>query len=172
MTRKPAETQKPRLIVGISGASGAIYGVRLLKLLKECGVETHLIISRAAQTTLAYETNFKVADVERLASVVHSNTDIGAACSSGSFKTMGMVIAPCSIKTMSEIATGTTAHLMSRAASFAGRRRDHAPRGAFEQVGAQVLFQPADLHAQRRLHDMSGCTILSRRAARVTLPSS
>jgi flavin prenyltransferase len=114
---------KPRVVVGITGASGAVYGVRLLELLRDCGAETHLIVSRAAQMTLACETNLKVADVERLASVVHSNTDLGAACSSGSFATMGMIIAPCSIKTMSEIATGVTANLISRAADVALKER-------------------------------------------------
>jgi 4-hydroxy-3-polyprenylbenzoate decarboxylase len=123
MKPMPIDPAKPRLIVGISGASGAIYGVRLLELLKDCGVESHLIMSRAAQTTLAYETNFKVTDVERLATVVHSNSDIGAACSSGSFKTMGMIVAPCSIKTMAEIATGNTANLISRAADVALKER-------------------------------------------------
>jgi 4-hydroxy-3-polyprenylbenzoate decarboxylase len=123
MSRKPSDDRKPRLIIGISGASGAIYGVRLLELLQDSGVETHLIISRAAQTTLAYETNFKVADVERLATVVHPNSDIGAACSSGSFKTLGMIVAPCSIKTMAEIATGVTANLISRSADVALKER-------------------------------------------------
>jgi flavin prenyltransferase len=123
MKPMPIDPAKPRLIVGISGASGAIYGVRLLELLKDCGVESHLIMSRAAQTTLAYETSFKVTDVERLATVVHSNSDIGAACSSGSFKTMGMIVAPCSIKTMAEIATGNTANLISRAADVALKER-------------------------------------------------
>ena len=74
---------KPRLVVGISGASGTIYGVRLLELLQGTGIETHLVMSRSAQVTLACETDYKVADVEKLASVVHSNQDIGAACSSG-----------------------------------------------------------------------------------------
>jgi 4-hydroxy-3-polyprenylbenzoate decarboxylase len=115
--------QRPRLIVGISGASGAVYGVRLLELLKECGIETHLVMSRAAQTTLAYETDLKVAQVDKLASVVHSYNDIGAACSSGSFKTMGMIVAPCSIKTMSEIATGTTGNLIARSADVALKER-------------------------------------------------
>jgi flavin prenyltransferase len=120
---KPSDTKRPRLVVGISGASGTVYGVRLLELLKGFGVETHLIMSRSAQTTLAYETDLKVAQVERLASVVHSNNDIGASCSSGSFKTMGMIVAPCSIKTMSEIASGTTANLMSRAADVVLKER-------------------------------------------------
>ena len=123
MSAKPNETGRPRLIVGISGASGAIYGVRLLELLKDCGVETHLIMSRAAQITLAYETNLKVADVERLATVVHPYNDIAASCSSGSFKTMGMIIAPCSIKTMSEVATGITSNLLSRSADVVLKER-------------------------------------------------
>ncbi len=114
---------KARLVVGISGASGTIYGVRLLELLQGTGIETHLVMSRSAQVTLAYETDFKVADVENLASFVHSNQDIGAACSSGSFRTLGMVIAPCSIKTMSEIASGATGNLLSRAADVALKER-------------------------------------------------
>ena len=115
--------QKKRLVVGITGASGAIYGIRLLEMLKSVGIETHLIVSRAAQMALAYETELKLADVERLATVVHPNNDIGAACSSGSFRTMGMIIAPCSIKTMAEIATGNTANLISRAADVALKER-------------------------------------------------
>jgi 4-hydroxy-3-polyprenylbenzoate decarboxylase len=111
------------ILVGITGASGAIYGVRLLELLRACKVEAHLIVSRAAQMTLACETSLKLADVERLATVVYSNSDLGAACSSGSFPTRGMVIAPCSIKTMSEIATGNTANLISRAADVVLKER-------------------------------------------------
>jgi 4-hydroxy-3-polyprenylbenzoate decarboxylase len=121
--RKASGDPGKRLIVGISGASGAIYGVRLLELLKDSEIETHLIMSRAAQMTLAAETSFKVADVEALADVVHSNQDVGAACSSGSFQNLGMVIAPCSIKTMAEIATGVTANLISRAADVALKER-------------------------------------------------
>jgi 4-hydroxy-3-polyprenylbenzoate decarboxylase len=112
-----------RLIVGISGASGAIYGIRLLELLKDTDIETHLVMSRAAQMTIATETDFKPADVEALADVVHPNQDVGAACSSGSFQNLGMVIAPCSIKTMAEIATGVTANLISRAADVALKER-------------------------------------------------
>ena len=115
--------QNSPLLVGITGASGSIYGVRLLELLSACNVEAHLIVSRAAQMTLAYETSLKLADVERLATVVYSNSDVGAACSSGSFPTRGMVIAPCSIKTMSEIATGNTANLISRAADVVLKER-------------------------------------------------
>lgn len=112
-----------RLIVGITGASGAIYGIRLLELLRDTDIETHLIVSRAAQMTIAAETGFKSADVEALADVVHANQDVGAACSSGSFQNLGMVIAPCSVKTMAEIATGVTANLISRAADVALKER-------------------------------------------------
>ena len=105
-----------RLVVGISGASGTIYGVRLLELLKKTDVETHLVMSKSAEMTLAYETDLKPKEVRALASVSHPVADIGASISSGSFQTMGMVIAPCSIKTMSEIATGVTSTLLSRAA--------------------------------------------------------
>jgi flavin prenyltransferase len=105
-----------RLIVGISGASGTIYGVRVLELLRKAEVETHLVMSRSAEMTLAYETELKPKDVRALASVNYAVTDIGAAISSGSFPTMGMIIAPCSIRTMSEIASGVTASLLSRAA--------------------------------------------------------
>jgi len=112
-----------RLVIGISGASGAIYGVRMLELLRDTDIETHLVISRSAEMTLAYETDFTTKDVRALASVNHPNSDIGATISSGSFRTMGMVVAPCSIKTMSEIATGVTSTLMSRAADVVLKER-------------------------------------------------
>ena len=105
-----------RLIVGISGASGTVYGIRLLEMLHDAEVETHLVMSKSAEMTMAYETDLKPKDVRALAAVHYPNADIGAAISSGSFPTMGMVIAPCSIKTMSEIATGVTSTLLSRAA--------------------------------------------------------
>ena len=109
-----------RMVVGISGASGVIYGVRLLQLLRKLEIETHLVMSRSAQVTLAHESDFSVADIRAMASVCHSNTDIGALISSGSFPVMGMIVAPCSIKTLSEIATGMTSGLLSRAAEDAG----------------------------------------------------
>ena len=123
--KESVQTKPPRkrLIVGISGASGAIYGIRLLQLLKETDVETHLIVSRTARVTIATETDLNTGEVEALADVVHSNQDLGAACSSGSFQTLGMVIAPCSVKTMAEIATGVTANLISRAADVALKER-------------------------------------------------
>ena len=112
-----------RLIVGITGASGTVYAVRALELLKKIGVETHLVMSRSAQVTLAYEMELKVRDIEALASVTYRNEDIGAAISSGSFKTLGMLIAPCSIRSLSEIATGVTGSLMSRAADVVLKER-------------------------------------------------
>jgi 4-hydroxy-3-polyprenylbenzoate decarboxylase len=104
-----------RLIVGISGASGLIYGVRVLEALRRGGVETHLVMSRSAEVTLAYEMGMKVAEVHALADVVHPIQDIGASIASGSFRTEGMIVAPCSIKSMSEIAAGTTGTLLTRA---------------------------------------------------------
>src|ERR1044072_4192746 len=113
-------TKTPRrLIVGISGASGTIYGIRMLEMLKKTDIETHLVMSKSAEMTLVYETKFKPKDVKALASVVHPAADIGASISSGSFPTMGMVIVPCSIRTMSEIATGVTSSLVSRATEVA-----------------------------------------------------
>jgi 4-hydroxy-3-polyprenylbenzoate decarboxylase len=114
---------KNRLVVGISGASGAIYGVRLLELLQELPVETHLVISRAAEMTLAYELDLKPAAVRALADVSYRIGDVGAAIASGSFQTMGMVVAPCSIHTMAEIATGVTSTLLTRAADVTLKER-------------------------------------------------
>jgi flavin prenyltransferase len=112
-----------RLIVGISGASGTIYGVRLLEALRGSGIETHLVVTRSAAVTLAYETTLKLRDVEALADVVHSNDDIGAAIASGSFRTMGMIVAPCSIRSLAEIAYGATTGLLTRAADVVLKER-------------------------------------------------
>ncbi|MGH7002860.1 MAG: UbiX family flavin prenyltransferase [Alphaproteobacteria bacterium] len=112
-----------RLIVGISGASGIIYGVRVLESLRGGDVETHLVMSRSAEVTLAYEMGMKLAEVHALADVVHPIQDIGAAISSGSFHTEGMIVAPCSIKSMSEIAAGTTGTLLTRAADVVLKER-------------------------------------------------
>lgn len=112
-----------RLVVGISGASGVIYGIRLLELLQDTPIETHLVITDSAVVTLAHETQYKLEYVKSLASTCHSNRDIGAAISSGSFRTMGMVIAPCSIRSMSEIAAGTTSSLLARAADVVLKER-------------------------------------------------
>jgi 4-hydroxy-3-polyprenylbenzoate decarboxylase len=112
-----------RLIVGISGASGVIYGVRMLQMLRTLGVETHLVMSKSAQLTLTHETDMSVAEVKALADVTYSNADIGASIASGSFRVSGMVIAPCSIKTLSEIASGITGGLLSRAADVTLKER-------------------------------------------------
>ena len=113
----------PRLIVGISGASGAIYGVRLLELLQDTPIETHLVVSKSALITLAHETELSWSQLKGLADVSYSNQDIGAAIASGSFKTMGMVIAPCSVRSMSEIASGVTSTLLTRAADVVLKER-------------------------------------------------
>jgi len=106
-----------RLIIGISGASGVIYGIRMLEVLaQDRAIETHLVMSPSAKATIAQETDWKVSDVERLASVVHKPGDVGASIASGSFETMGMIVAPCSIKTLSSIANSYDADLMTRAA--------------------------------------------------------
>jgi 4-hydroxy-3-polyprenylbenzoate decarboxylase len=113
----------PRLIVGISGASGVVYGIRMLEALNRLGIESHLVMSRSAEVTLACETDLKVGQVRELASVAYPIQDIGAAISSGSFRTLGMVVAPCSIRTMSEIATGVTSTLLTRAADVVLKER-------------------------------------------------
>jgi 4-hydroxy-3-polyprenylbenzoate decarboxylase len=113
----------PPLIVGISGASGVVYGIRLLEILRALSVETHLIMSKAAEVALAYETALKVAQVQALADVWHPVGDLAAPPSSGSFRTLGMVVAPCSIRSMSEIATGATATLLTRAADVVLKER-------------------------------------------------
>jgi 4-hydroxy-3-polyprenylbenzoate decarboxylase len=105
-----------RIIIGISGASGAIYGVRALELLQDYPVETHLVASQAAALTLKEETSYTLEEVKKLADVSYSPKDIAAAISSGSFTTMGMLVAPCSMKSLAEIATGVTNGLLSRAA--------------------------------------------------------
>jgi 4-hydroxy-3-polyprenylbenzoate decarboxylase len=112
-----------RLVVGISGASGVIFGVRALEALQRAGVETHLVMTRAAELTLAYETKLKVRDVRALAAVVHRADDVGAAISSGSFPTLGMLVAPCSIRSLSEIAYGQTTGLLTRAADVTLKER-------------------------------------------------
>jgi len=113
----------PRLIVGISGASGAIYGIRVLEMLRRIGVQSHLVMSRAAEITLAHESSLKLAEVRALADHAYRIDDIGAAPASGSFRAIGMIVAPCSIRTMSEVATGVTSSLLTRAADVALKER-------------------------------------------------
>ncbi|MBF0093389.1 MAG: UbiX family flavin prenyltransferase [Alphaproteobacteria bacterium] len=114
---------RPRLIVGISGASGVSYGIRMLGLLRRLGIESHLILTRAAEATLAAETDLAVADVLAMADVAHGIDDLAAAPSSGSFRTLGMVVAPCSVRSLSEIATGVTSNLLTRAADVTLKER-------------------------------------------------
>jgi len=111
------------LVVGISGASGVVYGLRTLDACRELGIETHLVISRSAALTLAQETDLTLSDVQAKAAVVHRVADVGAAISSGSFRTMGMIVAPCSVRSMSEIATGVTSSLLTRAADVTLKER-------------------------------------------------
>ncbi|MCO5072977.1 MAG: UbiX family flavin prenyltransferase [Rhizobiaceae bacterium] len=112
-----------RFVVGISGASGIIYGVTALRILRELGFETHLVMSKSARLTLSYEMSIDAKEVDALASVVHGVGDIGASIASGSFRVRGMLVAPCSIKSLSEIAYGTTSNLLSRAADVTLKER-------------------------------------------------
>jgi len=118
-----AKAEKPRLIVGVSGASGVAYGLRALDACRELGVESHLIMSRSSALTLAQETELTVADVQARADVAHKVGDVGASVASGSFQTIGMIVAPCSVRTMSEIATGVTSTLLTRAADVVLKER-------------------------------------------------
>ena len=112
-----------RLVVGISGASGVVYGARLLELLQPLAIETHLVMSRSAEVTLSLETALKPAELKARADVVHAVGDLAAPISSGSFPALGMIIAPCSIRSMAEIATGVTTTLLTRAADVTLKER-------------------------------------------------
>lgn len=116
-------SERGRIIVGISGASGIIYGVRALEALRELGVERHLVVSKAAEMTLGYETELNRKDLFSLADQVYKPSDIGASIASGSFRTLGMLVAPCSVRSMSEIATGVTSGLIARAADVTLKER-------------------------------------------------
>ncbi|GAB5453752.1 MAG: UbiX family flavin prenyltransferase [Halioglobus sp.] len=111
------------VIVGISGASGIAYGVRALQLLRDSGVHTHLVMSKSARLTLQYEMDISMEEVQALATEVHPVGNVGASIASGSFPTAGMLIAPCSVRTMSEIATGVTSTLLTRAADVVLKER-------------------------------------------------
>jgi flavin prenyltransferase len=127
MTRKPTleawDMTTKRIVVGITGASGAVYGLTALKALRAAGVQTHLVVSRSAQITMAHETEVRPSDLVSLADVLYRVDDIGAAISSGSFQTEGMIIAPCSVRSLSEIATGVTSSLLTRAADVVLKER-------------------------------------------------
>jgi 4-hydroxy-3-polyprenylbenzoate decarboxylase len=123
MSDSQATPDKPRLVVGISGASGVVYGLRTLDACREMGVESHLVLSKSAALTLAQETGLGVAEVNLKADVVHRVGDVGAAIASGSYRTLGMIVAPCSVRTMSEVATGVTSSLLTRAADVTLKER-------------------------------------------------
>lgn len=112
-----------RLIVGVSGASGIVFGIQALRALRALGVESHLVASKAAEMTLGYETDMSIRDFRGLADHVYKMPDVGAPIASGSFRTRGMLIAPCSVRTMSEIATGVTSSLLTRAADVVLKER-------------------------------------------------
>lgn len=116
-------TSPPRLIIGITGATGSIFGIRLLEILKNSGVETHLVISKWGARTLLNETSYSLEQVEQLASFHYSVNDQGAALSSGSFVTDGMIVAPCSMRTLAAIASGQGEHLIHRAADVILKER-------------------------------------------------
>ncbi len=118
-----AGQERPRLVIGVTGASGAIYGARALQAAADLGLETHLVVSKAAALTLSQELDMSPADLGARADVVYRQADIGAAIASGSFRTLGMIVAPCSVRTLSEIATGVTSTLMSRAADVTLKER-------------------------------------------------
>jgi 4-hydroxy-3-polyprenylbenzoate decarboxylase len=121
--RSSEKSNKDRLVVGLSGASGVAYGVRLLEALAELGVDSHLVMSKAAEMTIGYETALKPKEVAAKAAHTYAVGDIAAPIASGSFKTKGMIIAPCSVRTMSEIATGVTSSLLTRAADVTLKER-------------------------------------------------
>lgn len=125
-------TTPRRLVVGITGASGAIYGVRLLERLRALEVETHLVLSRWGARTLVHETRYSVDDVQRLATHAYASTDQGATISSGSFVTMGMIVLPCSMKTLGAIAHGTGESLVPRAADVVLKERRRLVLGVRE----------------------------------------
>jgi flavin prenyltransferase len=120
----PKQThKKDRLVVGISGASGVVYGIRLLDALRELGIESHLVVSKAAEMTIGLETVLKPKAVAAKADYSYAVTDIGAAIASGTFRTKGMIVAPCSVRSWSEIATGVTTNLLTRAADVTLKER-------------------------------------------------
>ncbi len=125
-----------RIIVGISGASGAVYGIRLLEVLRSLKIETHLVVTKSGKLSIEYETNLKLDDVIALSDYYYNNSDIAARIASGSFISNGMIIAPCTVKTLSEIATGCISSLISRAADVALKERQRLV----------LLFRETPLH--------------------------
>ncbi len=140
-----------RLIVGISGASGAILGIRLLEVLSKYDLETHLIVSDAAKRTIEIETDWRVEDVEALANQVHDFNNIGSSISSGSFKSKGMVVIPCTIKTLSAIAYSFNTNLLVRAADVILKERRR-----LVLVPREMPLHRGHLEAMLKVHDLGG----------------
>jgi len=115
--------ERERIVIGVSGASGIVYAVSALAACRELGLETHLVVSRAAALTLSQETDLSLPAFQAMADVTHKIGDVGAAIASGSFRTRGMLITPCSVRTMSEVATGVTSSLLTRAADVTLKER-------------------------------------------------
>ncbi len=129
--------QRQRLIVGISGATGTVYGIRLLQVARALEIETHLVVTKAGERTRAYETDVGIQAVRAMADHAYPDSDIGAAIASGSFPTMGMIVAPCSVHSLAEIAHCTTDGLLTRAADVCLKERRRLV----------LLFREAPLHA-------------------------
>jgi len=121
--RGTAKVEAERLVIGLSGASGVAYGIRLLEALRELGIESHLVMTKPAEMTIGYETKLSPRQVAAKADYSYAIADIAAPIASGSFKTKGMIVAPCSVRTMSEIATGVTTSLLTRAADVMLKER-------------------------------------------------
>jgi 4-hydroxy-3-polyprenylbenzoate decarboxylase len=155
-----------RLIVGVSGASGAAYGLRVLDACRDLEVESHLVASKAAVLTLKQETGLTIADLNARAAVVHRLGDVGASIASGSFPTLGMIVAPCSVRTMSEIATGVTSSLLSRAADVTLKERR-----TLVLMVRETPFHLGHLRTMVRLAEM-GAIIAPPLPALYTRPSS
>jgi 4-hydroxy-3-polyprenylbenzoate decarboxylase len=121
--QETAKNKAERLVIGLSGASGVAYGIRMLEACTELGIESHLVMTRPAEMTIGYETKLSPRQVAAKADYSYAVTDIAAPIASGSFKTKGMIVAPCSVRTMSEIATGVTTSLLTRAADVMLKER-------------------------------------------------
>jgi len=121
--REPAKNKAERLVIGLSGASGVAYGIRMLEACRQLGIESHLVMTKPAEMTIGYETELSPKQVAAKADFSYAVTDIAAPIASGSFKTKGMIVAPCSVRTMSEIATGVTTSLLTRAADVMLKER-------------------------------------------------
>lgn len=137
----PVSAVPRRVIVGITGASGSLYGIRLLERLREAGIETHLVLSQWGARTLVHETDYSVQQVQALASMRYAVGDVGAAIASGSFLTMGMIIAPCSMRTLGAIAHGVGDNLIHRAADVVLKERRRLVLGVRESPLSEIHLE-------------------------------